>query len=184
MGAEPLPVNGRMFGVYAHTSSNVVGLLGQLRLSFFPGVDFGFQGGLSRQDLAKSTTTTVRLGADIKASVRHASDASPIAVSVGGNLAIESGDGFHILTLGPTVVASRAFHMGTNGGFTPYARVGLAFANITVGPFDDTDFSLPIRLGGDFRLSTQMDVVVELQLQPGDAFNDATGLAAGVNFPF
>src|SRR4029077_6858714 len=41
--AETVPVNGHMFGGYLHASSNFLGLLAQLRLSFYPNVDFGFQ---------------------------------------------------------------------------------------------------------------------------------------------
>ena len=37
-GAETLPVNGHMMGAYLHSSQNVVGLLGQLRMSFYPDV--------------------------------------------------------------------------------------------------------------------------------------------------
>src|SRR5258705_6644118 len=46
-GAEILPVNAHMYGGYLVASNNVVGGLAQLRLSFYPGVDFGFQGGLA-----------------------------------------------------------------------------------------------------------------------------------------
>ena len=44
-GANPLEPNQHLFGAYLHTSDSVLGAVGQLRLSFFPGIDFGFQGG-------------------------------------------------------------------------------------------------------------------------------------------
>ena len=45
MGAEIVPVGGHLFGGYLQASQDQLGLLGQLRLSFYPGVDFGFHGG-------------------------------------------------------------------------------------------------------------------------------------------
>lgn len=183
-GAETLPVNGRLFGAYIQSSENAVGLLGQLRLSFYPGVDFGFQGGFTRQDLVRSNTTTVRLGTDFKVGVMKPTDARPISVAAGAALGIETGDNFHILTLEPSVVGSRAFHVGESGSVTPYARIGLAFSSVDVGDQDDTDLSVPIRIGGDFRLSPGLGIVAELQLQLSDSFNDNVGLAAGVNLPF
>ena len=39
-GADPVPVNGRVFGAYLHTSDVVLGGMSQLRLSIYPNVDF------------------------------------------------------------------------------------------------------------------------------------------------
>ena len=97
---------------------------------------------------------------------------------------METGDNFHLLTVGPTVVASRFFGLGQNGGVTPYARLGLAITNIDVGPLRETDVSVPLRLGGDFRVAPELRLALELQVQLGDAFNDNVGLAGGVNLPF
>ena len=183
-GAETVPVGGHLFGAYAFSSENVVGLLSQLRLSFYPHVDFGFQGGIARQDYKGGNRTTIRLGTDLKVKVLDASAQLPVTVAIGGDLGVESGDDFNVLTLGPTVVAGRYFTLGQNSGVTPYARVGLAITNIDVGPLKETDISVPLRLGGDFRVAPELRLALELQLHLGDVFNDNVGLAAGVNLPF
>ena len=64
--AQTLPVNGHLAGGYIQSSSSQLGVLGQLRLSFYPGVDFGFQGGFSRHDYAGGDRTTLSLGTDLK----------------------------------------------------------------------------------------------------------------------
>ena len=182
-GAETLPVNGRMFGAYLQSSENVFGLLGQLRLSFYPSVDFGFRGGFARQDFVGGNRTTVRMGADLKINVSHQSEQNPVALAVGGDLSVETGDDYSVLSVGPTVVASRDFG-GSQISMTPYASVGLAFASVDIGGGSDTDVSVPVRLGGVFRTSPQLNFVAELQLHLWDSFNDDVGFAAGVNLPF
>ena len=44
--ARPLPVDGRLASAFLQFDKSSVSLLGQLRLSFYPNIDFGFQGGL------------------------------------------------------------------------------------------------------------------------------------------
>ena len=182
--AETAPVNGHLFGVYLHASESFLGLLTQLRLSFYPGVDFGFHGGLARQDWKGGNRTTLRLGTGLKVKVADQVNAMPMAFSMGGDIGLESGDDFHVLTVTPFAVASRTFQLGQSGGVTPYGRAGIAITNFDVGPLKDTDLSVPVSLGGDFRVSPTLHLAVELQLHLGDAFNDNVGLAAGVNLPF
>lgn len=181
MGAEPLAPNARLFGGYIHSSQNESGLLGQLRLSFYPEVDFGFQGGLVRRDLGIGDRTTLRLGGDFKVRVAKPTDQRPVSIAIGGVLGVETGDEVNILTLGPTVTGSRAF---TNGHVTPYARAGIAFTKLSIASFDDTDISVPIRLGADFRLNAALGLVFEIQANLGDRLNDDLGIAGGVNLPF
>ena len=83
IGATPLPVNAHLFGAYLQSSENVLGLLGQLRLSFYPGVDFGFAGGFARQDFKGGNRTTLRLGTDHKYQVVAPSPEYPYAGSIG-----------------------------------------------------------------------------------------------------
>jgi hypothetical protein len=184
VGAEPLPVNGHLFGAYVHSSSGAAGLLAQLRLSFYQNVDFGFQGGFTRQDINDGHTTTVRLGTDFKVALARADQAHLVSISVGAAIGVESGDDWHIMSLGPTAVVSRTLRMSESSTVTPYGRLGLAFSSIDVGTTSDSDLSFPLRFGGDFRLGPQLGIAVELQLQVSDSFNDDVGLAAGVNLPF
>ena len=104
-GAEVVPVNSHLFGGYVHASQDFLGLLAQLRLSFYSDVDFGFQGGLTRISLTGGDVTSLRVGADLKAHVAHSSSGD---LAIGGALGIETGDHLHILTIGPTAVVSRS----------------------------------------------------------------------------
>lgn len=183
--AETLPVNGHLFGGYLNASENVLGGLVQLRLSFYPGVDFGFNGGLSRLNTGGGSNRTIlRVGGDVKFAVAKRSDSYPVDVAIGGALGVESGDDVNVLTLGPTAVASRAFAMGANGGFAPYAGLGLLFSHRDALGLKNSDFSLPIRLGAELRVSTELRIIAEVHLRLLDDFNDDVGFATGVNMPF
>ncbi|MBI5711401.1 MAG: hypothetical protein HZC42_14040 [Candidatus Eisenbacteria bacterium] len=182
--AEILPVNAHLFGAYLDVSENVVGLLGQLRLSFYPGVDFGFQGGLDRVDAATGNRTTVKLGGDVRFATAHAGEASPVDVLVGGALGVATGDDYHVFTVGPSAVASRSFSFSPNASVAPYAGLMLAFTNFDSGPTSSTDFSIPLRLGAELKAMPGLRLGAELQLRLGDDFSDRVGFSAGVNLPF
>jgi hypothetical protein len=183
-GAQTLPMNSQLFGAYLHASDNVVGLAAQLRMSFYPGVDFGFQGALNRLDYAGGDRSTIGMGADFKARVATASETVPVDVAIGGALGVETGDDYSILSIGPTAVASRSFAYGQNSSITPYVGLMLAFSRIEVDPVDDTDVSFPLRLGAQLRALPEMDITAEIQLRLSDSFNDDAGFAVGVQFPF
>jgi hypothetical protein len=182
--ADVLAVNARQFGAYVDFSENTAGLLGQLRLSFYPNVDFGFQGGLSRFDLGSSTKTTLRLGSDLRAGVVKAGEQSPVDVAAGGAVGVETTDNYTSIRLGPSVVASRSFALSGDAAIVPYAGVMLCFANVTSHGDSETDFSLPLRLGGELRAIPGVRITAELQLRLGDDFDDDTAFSAGVNLPF
>ena len=182
--AEVLPVNARIGGAYVNFSENVVGALGQLRLSFYPNVDFGFQGGLSRLDLGKTTKTSLRLGADVRFGVAKATASFPVDVAVGGGLGVETSDNYSVLKLGPSVVASRVFPFSGTSAVVPYAGMMLCFASVDVGDNSETDFSLPLRLGAELRAIPGVHITAELQLRIGDDFDDHAAFSAGVNLPF
>jgi hypothetical protein len=182
--AEPVPVNGHLFGGYLSASENAVGLLAQLRLSFYPNIDFGFHGGLTRVDIAGDDLTVLRVGTDIKFLVASANESLPIDLSLGGALGLERGDDFDVLSLGPTIVASRNLTIGEGGAITPYAGLGLLFNSLNIGDADETDVSFPIRLGTEFRVSPELRIMAELQLLLEDEFNDDIGFVTGVNMPF
>jgi hypothetical protein len=182
--ADVLAVNARQFGAYADFSENTAGLMAQLRLSFYPNVDFGFQGGLSRYDLGSSTKTTLRLGSDARVGVVKAGARFPVDVAAGGALGVETTDNYTSIRLGPSAVASRAFPLSGDAAIVPYAGVMLCFANVTSHGESDTDFSLPLRLGGELRAIPGVRIAAELQLRLGDDFADDTAFTAGVNLPF
>jgi hypothetical protein len=179
--AETIPMNGHLFGAYLQASEDMLGLLAQLRLSFYPNVDFGFHGGITRLDAGSTDRTTLRIGGDLKVWVVKG---GAVDLAAGGALGVETGDELSVLTLGPTVVASRTIAMGSGGGITPYGGVGLLFSNIDVGDNQETDFSLPFRFGAEFKLSPEIRLLGELQLRASDRFNDDIAFVTGVNLPF
>lgn len=183
-GAEILPVNGHLFGGYLVASNNVVGGLAQLRLSFYPGVDFGFQGGLSRLNYAGGDRTSLRLGTDIKVRVRAASADFPYDVALGGALGVETGDDINNLSVGPMGVISRSFGQTPTGGFITYGGAGLAFSSIDASGLKETNLTVPLRLGAIFKVAPGLQLVSEIQFLVADDFNDDVSFTVGVNLPF
>jgi hypothetical protein len=182
--AEILPVNARLGGAYVNFSRDVVGALGQLRLSFYPNVDFGFQGGLARLDLGTTTKTSLRLGADVRFGVAKAAAGRPVDIAVGAGLGVETSDKYSVFKIGPSVVASHTFPFSSSSSVAPYAGTMLCFTSWDVDPKTGTDFSVPVRLGADLRAIPGVRITTEFQLRLGDAFDDRTAFSAGINFPF
>jgi hypothetical protein len=183
-GAEPLPVNGRLFGAYLETSENVLGATGQLRLSFYPGVDFGFQGGLARVNLDPGSRTTIRFGTDVKAAVLRRGDRTPYALSIDGAIGVESSDSYNVLTLAPGAVMSRPYLLGGSVNVEPYGGVQLAFTTSSIHGRDKSEMSLPLRVGSQVAMGSGANFVFELQLLFGTDINDKARVVAGASFPF
>jgi opacity protein-like surface antigen len=182
--ADILAVNGRMGGVYADFSSNTSGLTGQLRLSFYPNVDFGFQGGIVRYDAGDDTKSALRLGADVRFGLRRADAQFPVDLSVGGGLGVISGDNYNILQLGPSLVASRAFPLSSGSAIVPFAGAMLSFSNVDIGDASETDFAVPLRLGAEMRAMPGLRVVAEMDLRLAADYEDHSAFLLGVNMPF
>ena len=177
-------MNAHLFGAYLQSSENVLGLLGQLRLSFYPGVDFGFAGGFARQDFKGGNRTTLRLGTDLKYQVVAPSTEYPYAVSIGGALGVETGDNFSLLSVGPTVVGSRTFPGNGNLTFTPFVGSGILFSRFDSGSVSESDVSMPLNIGSEVRFNPQLTLTGELQLKISDDFGDDVGFSVGINSPF
>src|SRR5262249_51405704 len=148
------------------------GMLSQLRLSFYPDVDFGFQGGLTRIDFGRSDATALRLGADFRYWSLHASQGAPVDLSVGAGLGVDTGDRINVLMLGPSVVVSRDLSMGGSTPMTPYVGIGLMVANLNVHDSQSTDLSIPLRVGSEFRIAQELRLAAEFQFRIKDDFND------------
>lgn len=183
-GAAVLPVNGHFFGAYVPITSNSIGALGQLRLSFLPSVDFGFQGGLSRLDRSAGSKTLVRLGTDVKFQLVAPDESRPIAMSIGAGLGVFAGDDYNLLSIGPNFLVSRSWRKGQPGEFSPYAGVGLAFTTINAGRLDDNDFAMPIRGGAEIGITAAARLVFEVGTRLGSDFGDDTEFTLGTNLPF
>jgi hypothetical protein len=180
-GAETVPTGGHVFGAYVHASEDLFGLVSQLRLSFYPNVDFGFQGGLNRIEVAGDDQTTLRVGGDLKFLILKG---NLLDLGAGGALGVETGDGFSVLTLGPSVVVSKNFALGSGAGIIPYASMGMFLSNENLGDNQSSDFSIPFRFGSEFKLSPEIKLVAEIQLRAGDEINDYFSFVTGVNLPF
>ena len=183
--AERVPMNGHIVGAYLNASNDVLGMFGQLRLSFYEGIDFGFQGGLSRVSVeGGADRTAVRLGTDIGFMTARAGPNFPVDLALGGGLGVESSDDYHVLTLMPSAIASRTFAMGQNGSIAPYLGIGLSFSNVDAQSTKQTYTYLPVRIGGDLRVMPGIRFVAEMQFAVGNTYTDDFGIATGVNLPF
>ena len=183
-GAAPIPSGSHLTGVYLNASDNLFGVLGQLRLSFYPGVDFGFQGGLARASFGSTNRTTLRLGTDLKARVRQAGQTGPLDMAMGAHLGVETGDGYDILRLGPTFSVSAPVPFGQNSLFVPYASLGISFNRLDTQFGQTSDFGYPLRFGGELKFAPQISFLAEMQINIHDDINDSVEAAAGVNLPF
>lgn len=182
--ATPLGMNTRLFGAYASFTKSESELLAQLRLSFYPNVDFGFQGGLSRVSVMNRSRTSVKVGGDFKGLVVRRGAGAPFDLSLGGALGVSSAEDFNLLSVGPQVVLSRTFGSSGRANVTPYAGALLLFTRSDLDNANDTDVSVPLRFGADYAPNQDLRLVVELGIAVSDRINDDLKLTVGANFPF
>jgi hypothetical protein len=183
-GAEPVAVDHRLFGAYAGFSTNQSDFLGQLRLSFYPGVDFGFQGGLARLSAAGHSRTTILLGGDLKAQVASRSATFPVDLALGGTLGLSSADQFSQLAIGPIAIASITHELSSNAALIPYGGAALLFTRNDIGTENSTDVSLQLRFGLEARPNPDFRIVLELQAPMSDPVDKHPKMVLGANFPF
>jgi len=182
-GAPPIGVNARLFGAYGSFTKSESELLTQLRLSFYPNVDFGFQGGLSRVSVQDRSRTSVKIGGDFKALVVKSGPSAPFDLSLGAAIGISSAEDFTLLSIGPGVVFSRTLGSG-GASVTPYLGAMLLFTRSDLDNSNDTDVSLPLRFGAEYAPNADLRLVLELQVAASDQVNDDVKLTLGANFPF
>lgn len=183
-GSEPLPLSGHLAGGYLRMSGSDLTLLGQLRLSLYPNIDFGFVGGFSRVDVGGVNRTAIKLGADFKTQVAKRSEAFPLDLSLGAALGIDTAEDFTVLSIGPTVQFSRRVELSNGQTLVPYGGLGFMFARADVGNGNGTDLSVPLRAGTEYHLQPGTILLAEMQLAISDRINDDFGVTLGVNFPF
>jgi hypothetical protein len=183
-GATPLPMNAHTFGTYVDATSHEVGFVTQLRMSFYPNVDFGFQGGLKRLDYDSPDGNALRLGTDVKFAAGRVRSGFPVDLAFGAGLSVDTGDNLSTLTVGPNVIASRGFATGSSAVIEPYASLGIAYASVNAGGQDDTGNQFPLRLGAEFRFTPDMRFVLEYQHYEGTRLGDRDAFSIGATFPF
>lgn len=180
--ARVVPVNGRLGGGYLQFDAHSASLMGQLRLSFYPNLDFGFLGGLSRIDVNNNTRTSVRLGGDFRGQIMTQGEAFPVNVSLGAGLGLESADNFTTLSVGPQVAVSRTLDYSNR--LIGYAGASLLLSRVDVGNGNDTDTSFPLRFGLEFHPNPDIRLLGELQLAVSDQYRDDVAFTLGALFPF
>jgi hypothetical protein len=184
-GAAVTPVNGHVFGAYVNVSDHTLGGLAQLRLSFYPNIDFGFHGGLSRLEAGGTLgdRTTLRMGTDVRWQLTGL-ERLPADFAVGATLGVEASDEYKVITVGPSVLMSKPLGEGGAGTFVPYGGLALLFNSRDAFGVEDSDISLPLRLGFETRMWPEARLIAELQLYITDRYNDDVGFTTGVNLPF
>jgi hypothetical protein len=180
--ARILPVNGHSFGAQLELSDHVAALMGNLRLSFYPNVDFGFQGGFTRTQVEGSNIGTARLAADLKAGAMRVSDGAPLDLAVGAFVGLESGDRLGRLVVGPSVVASRAVTMNGVERLIPYAGLQARYTQFSFHDTQRNDFSMPLRIGSQFPIVQGFRATGEVQFRFGDDIDDHVAFGVGVDF--
>src|SRR5215510_11448391 len=146
--AKVVPVNGHLGGAYLQFDQSSASLMGQLRLSFYPNLDFGFVGGLSRIDVNDNTQTTVRLASDFRGQIFTQGSNFPLNMTLGAAIGVESADDFTILSVGPTAVASRTLDAANQ--WVAYGGASILISRISRSSgsgSNNTDTSLPLRAG-------------------------------------
>ncbi len=182
--AQPIALDSRLGGGYLSFSKSESELLGHLRLSFHPGVDFGFQGGASRVSVSNVNRTSIQLGGDVKVLVARVSPTFPLDLSIGGAIGVSSADDFTVLSVGPRLVMSRPVALAGNSHLSPFAGAALLFSRSDLAAGNKTDASLPVRFGVEYAPGPDVRVVAALQVGVSDEIRDDLKFTLGANFPF
>lgn len=183
-GGSVVPMNGKTLGGYAEISGDTKGLMGQLRLSFQPEMDFGFHGGVALYDTDGGDQTSVRLGADFKARVAKQDAEFAVDVVLGAALSVETADDVNLFRIGPSVVVSRHMPSFESTSFQPYLGMQLLFSRENVFDEDDSGLLVPIHLGSEFRLGEGLKLLAEVQFRLGDNFGEDVVFTTGITTDF
>jgi opacity protein-like surface antigen len=180
--AKVVPVNGHLGGAYLQFDQSSASLMGQLRLSFFPNLDFGFLGGVSRLDINDDTKSSVRLATDFRGQIATQSANFPLNITLGAALGVETADGFTLLSVGPTAAVSRELDQAKQ--WEAYGGASILLSRSEIDGGRDTDTSLPLRFGLQYSPNPDIRILSEMQFAVSDAINDDFSFTLGVLFPF
>ena len=183
-GGSVVPMNDHVFGAYVEMSGNLFGVVGQLRSSFEPDMDFGFAGGVGIHDFGATQVTAVRLATDLKALVVRRDASVPLDVVVGAGVGLEGGDDLNALRLGPTAIASRGFGPEGDPSVRPYAGLQLLFSREFVRGHRDSGLSIPLHLGTEARLARGLRLAVDVQWRVGHQYGDDIAFSTGFTTAF
>jgi opacity protein-like surface antigen len=180
--AKVVPVNGHLGSAYLQFDKSSATLMGQLRMSFYPNLDFGFTGGLSRLDINDDTKSSVRLATDFRGQIATQGASFPVSITLGAALGVESADGFSLLSVGPTAAVSRVLDQANQ--WTAFGGASLLLSRSEIDGHRDTDTALPLRIGLQYAPNAGIRIMSEAQLAVSDEIRDDFALTLGVLFPF
>jgi hypothetical protein len=183
-GAVPIPVDARVFGTFVGLSQHQWESQSQLRLCFYPGLDFGIQAGLHHYAETGAERNAIEIGGDVRTQVAKRGQHSPFDVSLGGALTVSSADHYNVLAVGPQVAVSRTYGLHAGAEFVPYAGTALLYSRYDVGDVNWTDVSMPFRFGLEYKPNPSVHAVLETQLPFSDPQGTHPKLFLGANFPF
>jgi hypothetical protein len=184
-GGSILPMSRNAIGGYLELSANLIGVTGQVRSSFQPNTDFGFQGGVGIYDQGGGNLTAVRLGADFRMLARQRDESFKMDLVFGAAIGVETGDDFNILRLGPSLIASRPLG-GTpeNPRFRPYIGFELLFNREQVDDTNRSGMTLPFHVGTEWQLAPGLKLDAELQARIGNMYGDEAAFSTGLTTTF
>jgi hypothetical protein len=180
--AKVVPVNGHLGSAYLQFDKSAASAMGQLRLSFYPNMDFGFVGGLSRLEIDNDTKSSVRLATDFRGQISTQGTSFPMSITLGAALGVESADGYSLLSVGPTAAVSRVLDQANQ--WTAFGGASLLISRSEISGQRDTDTSLPLRMGLQYAPNTEIRIMTEAQLAVSDDIRDDFSFTLGVLFPF
>ena len=180
--AKVVPVNGHLGGGYLQFDKSSATLMGQLRLSLYPNLDFGFVGGLSRLDIDNDTKSSVRLATDFRGQIANQGADFPMSITLGAAIALESADGFSLLSVGPTAAASRVLDQANQ--WTATVGASLLLSRSEISGLRNTDTSMPLRFGLQYAPNPDIRILSEAQVGVSDEIRDDFSFTLGVLFPF
>ena len=176
--ASPLMGGNNQFGVYLLLGDQVdnAGVLGQVRFSSSPRLDWGLQVGFS-----DGGSGAVLLGGDLRPILHRANDNFPLDLAFDAGLGLTIGDNVTVVQMVPAIEGSHRFALeGSSGALTPYMSIGLDIHHISLdnGP-DNTNSDLVARFGLEWEATAKLGVMGEFGV--GDPAND---FILGLNIPF
>jgi len=176
--AAPLRGGNNLFSVDLLLGDRVdnAGVLGQVRFTSSPRLDWGLQLGFS--DIGSGA---VLIGGDLRPHLGTASESMPLDSDADVAVGLEIGDNYTFIEVVPAIEASHRFPLsGSSQALTPYGSLGLDVNHVSVdNGGSDTNTDVVGRVGVEWEAAAKLGVVGELGF--GTPAND---FILGVNVPF
>lgn len=188
--AQTLPKGETMLGAYLGVYDDAFSVFGQLRHGVVRYLDFGFKMGMLNLDLGYGEDNTgLIFGGDVKYWFMERKSGDPLDLSLGGGMEFLKISDYSLFALGGNVIASYEFEYGREKSVTPYGRLNLrweraSFKRVFVPAvwgwenkeLTDDDAGIALSLGADLKLSQDLDLVGELEI------DDNVGFVVGINY--